>query len=49
MDSDGYVTVDEAYAYVSRTVPAATGQGQHPQKKGDVEGQMPLGRVLPPR
>lgn len=46
-DRDGYVTVDEAYAYVSRTVPAATGQGQHPQKKGDVEGQFPLGRVLP--
>jgi hypothetical protein len=46
-DRDGFVTVDEAYAYVSRTVPPATGQGQHPQKKGDVEGQLAIGRVLP--
>jgi uncharacterized caspase-like protein len=48
-DGDGFITVDEAYAYVSRTVPPATGQGQHPQKKGDVEGQLAIGRVLPPK
>jgi uncharacterized caspase-like protein len=45
VDGDGIVTVDEAYAYVSGRVPEATGQGQHPVKKGEVEGQLVLGRV----
>lgn len=44
-DGDGVITVDEAYAYVARKVPAATGQNQHPQKKGEVEGQLVIGRV----
>jgi hypothetical protein len=44
-DSDGYVTVDEAYRYVSEEVPKATGQTQHPIKKGSVEGQLVLGVV----
>ena len=44
-DSDGYVTVDEAYQYVSEEVPKATGQTQHPIKKGSVEGQLVLGIV----
>jgi hypothetical protein len=37
------ITVDEVYRYVSREVPKATGQEQHPGKKGIVEGQLILG------
>ena len=44
-DRDGVITVDEAYGYVSRKVPEATGQNQHPVKKGEVEGQLILGQV----
>jgi hypothetical protein len=44
-DRDGLVTVDEVYRYVSTHVPEATGQGQHPVKKGTVEGQLVLGFV----
>jgi hypothetical protein len=39
-DGDGAVTVDEAYRYVSDKVPRATGQEQHPVKKGTVEGSL---------
>jgi uncharacterized caspase-like protein len=45
LDGDGVITIDEIYAYVSRKVPEATGQNQHPLKKGQVEGQLVLGRV----
>jgi hypothetical protein len=41
-DRDGSVTVDEAYRYVSEKVPRATGQEQHPVKKGSVEGSLVL-------
>ncbi|MDJ0984528.1 MAG: caspase family protein [Desulfobacterales bacterium] len=41
-DGDGLVTVDEAYRYVSDRVPRATGQEQHPVKKGTVEGSLIL-------
>jgi hypothetical protein len=41
-DHDGTVTVDEAYRYVSDRVPRATGQEQHPVKKGSVEGSLVL-------
>jgi hypothetical protein len=41
-DRDGVVTVDEAYNYVSKQVPAATAQEQHPVKKGTVEGRLVL-------
>ena len=44
-DADGVVTVDEVYSYVSTHVPSVTGQNQHPLKKGEVEGQLILGRV----
>jgi WD40 repeat protein/uncharacterized protein YgiM (DUF1202 family) len=44
-DGDGIITVDEAYAYVSKKVPEATGQNQHPVKKGEFEGQLALGYV----
>jgi uncharacterized caspase-like protein len=42
-DRDGIITVDETFAYVSRHVPQATGQEQHPMKKGQVEGTLILG------
>jgi Caspase domain len=41
-DRDGAVTVDEAYRYVSEKVPHATGQEQHPVKKGFIEGSLIL-------
>ena len=44
-DGDGIITVDEVCAYVSKKVPEATGQNQHPVKKGEVEGQLVLGHV----
>jgi len=44
-DGDGMITVDEVYRYVSREVPRATGQEQHPVKKGIVEGQLILGVI----
>jgi uncharacterized caspase-like protein len=42
-DKDGLITVDEIYQYVSVQVPRATGQEQHPVKKGTVEGHLILG------
>jgi len=45
VDGDSIVTVDEAYSYLSTHVPEATGQNQHPVKKGEVEGQLILGRT----
>ena len=45
LDRDGMVTVDEAYRYVSEKVPYATGQEQHPVKKGSVEGNLVIGIV----
>jgi uncharacterized caspase-like protein len=45
LDKDGIVTVDEIYNYVSLHVPKATGQSQHPIKKGSVEGQLIMGIV----
>lgn len=44
-DRDGLITVDEVYRYVSDKVPQATGQEQHPVKKGTVEGRLILGVV----
>jgi len=45
VDGDGVVTVDEVYRYVSAKVPQATGQGQHPVRKGETTGQIVLGVV----
>jgi hypothetical protein len=42
-DADGVITVDEVFKYVSEKVPRATGQEQHPVKKGSVEGSLVLG------
>ena len=44
-DKDGLITVDEVYRYVSEHVPQATGQEQHPVKKGSVEGSLILGVI----
>jgi uncharacterized caspase-like protein len=43
LDKDGVITVDEVYRYVSMKVPQATGQNQHPVKKGETTGQIILG------
>jgi hypothetical protein len=45
LDSDSMITVDEAYRYVYEQVPKATGQEQHPVKKGAVEGNVVLSIV----
>jgi uncharacterized caspase-like protein len=45
IDKDGLITVDEVYRYVSDQVPRATGQEQHPVKKGTVEGRLILGVI----
>ena len=45
VNKDGIITVDEVYNYVSINVPKATGQAQHPVKKGSVEGQLIMGIV----
>jgi hypothetical protein len=45
LDRDAMITVDEAYRYVYEQVPAATGQEQHPVKKGAVEGSLVLSIV----
>ena len=44
-DNDSLITVDEVYRYVSEQVPRATGQEQHPVKKGSVEGCLILSIV----
>jgi|GEM_PF-2399872 len=43
-DSDGIITVDELFAFLTRTVPHASGQDQHPVKKGEMEGELVIGR-----
>ena len=45
LDGDGMITVDEIYRYVSEKVPQATGQDQHPVRKGETTGQIVLGVV----
>lgn len=45
LDGDGMITVDEIYRYVYMKVSQATGQDQHPVKKGEMTGQIVLGVV----
>ncbi len=54
-DGDGVLTMDEVYRYVSDNIPPATGQEQHPVKKGEMIGQprprakgRPASEVIPP-
>lgn len=39
---DGLITLDEAYLYVAEKVSQATGQEQHPAKRGTMEGDFVL-------
>jgi hypothetical protein len=45
VDGDKMISLEEAYRYVSVQVPLATGQEQHPAKKGSVEGSLIIGIV----
>ena len=45
VDGDGFIDVNEISSYLNREVPEATGQRQHPVKKGEAEGQVIIGRV----
>ena len=45
LNGDGVITMDEVYHYVSEKVPRATGQDQHPVRKGETTGQIVLGVV----
>jgi len=47
-DGDGMITLDEIYRYVSIKVPQATGQDQHPVRKGEMMGEIILGVVKEP-
>ena len=40
MDGDGFIDVNEISSYLNCEVPEATGQKQHPVKKGEAEGQV---------
>lgn len=44
-DSDGIITVSELFSYLSRQVPQASAQDQHPVKKGEIEGEIVIGRT----
>ena len=44
-DNDGIITVSELFSYISRKVPEASAQDQHPVKKGETEGELVIGRV----
>ena len=45
VDGDRFIDVNEISSYLNREVPRATGQKQHPVKKGEAEGQVVIGRV----
>lgn len=48
LDGDGLIDTEEVYRYVSKKVPAATGQQQNPIRKGEVEGQIIIGKAKKP-
>ena len=39
------ISVSELFSYLSRKVPEASGQDQHPVKKGETEGELVIGRT----
>jgi hypothetical protein len=41
----GLIFVEEIFGYVSKTVPSASGQDQHPVKKRDSQGQLIIGKI----
>ena len=44
-DSDKIITISELFSFLSRKVPEATGQDQHPVRKGETEGELVIGHV----
>ena len=44
-DADGLINMDELFSYLSKKVPEASGQDQHPVRKGETEGELIVGRV----
>jgi hypothetical protein len=44
-DGDGIITISELFSFLSKKVPEASGQDQHPVRKGETEGELVLGRV----
>jgi len=44
-DGDGIITVSELFSFLSRKVPEASGQDQHPVMKGETEGELVIGRI----
>jgi len=44
-DGDGIITVSELFSYLSRKVPKASDQDQHPVRKGETEGELVIGRT----
>ncbi|MGV7223415.1 MAG: HEAT repeat domain-containing protein [Nitrospinales bacterium] len=44
-DGDGIITATELFSFISKTVPEASGQDQHPVKKGEIEGELVVGRI----
>lgn len=44
-DADGIITVSELFGYLSRKVPEASGQDQHPVRKGETQGELVIGRI----
>jgi uncharacterized caspase-like protein len=46
IDGDGSITANEVFRYVSKWVPVASGQNQHPVKKGEErKAEIVLGKV----
>ena len=45
INGDNVITISELFSYLSRKVPEASGQDQHPVKKGETEGELVIGYV----
>jgi uncharacterized caspase-like protein len=44
-DGDGIINVSELFSFLSKKVPEASGQDQHPVRKGETEGELVIGRI----
>jgi len=44
-DGDGIITVSELFGFLSKKVPEASGQDQHPVRKGETEGELVIGHI----
>lgn len=44
-DGDGIINVSELFNFLSKKVPEASGQDQHPVRKGETEGELVIGRI----